>query len=299
VAGPVEAGRIYEDDLDILAAHENAGLRLWLGDGGTSWTAFATDIPNSGTYTGTAIADVDKDGNMDLVASGNSLGITVLTGDGGTSWSDNSSGLPNSDTYHGLNISDVDNDGNLDIVTGRWKDGRLGTVVTGRPYSGYGAVAILPDGAIQSSPKPKHSYLPLLRKMVVFFQTGKAPVPNAETIEMFAFMAHGYHHEFPDDKMRLVAPPLMLAFLGLIVGFIYYLVFGAAYWVQVFGGTFIGYLAYDWIHYYTHHFRPTSGVGKWLRQYHLQHHFDPNYDRFGISNPLWDVIFRTYRGVGK
>jgi len=117
--------------------------------------------------------------------------------------------------------------------------------------------------------------------------------------KMFAFMAHGYHHEFPDDKMRLVAPPLMLVFLGAIVGFIYYLAFGAKYWVQVFGGTFVGYLAYDWIHYYTHHFHPTGGMGKWLRQYHLQHHFDPNYDRFGISSPLWDFIFRTYRSPGK
>ncbi len=77
---------------------------------------------------------------------------------------------------------------NLDVVTGRWKDGRLGTVVTGRPYSGYGGVVILPEGAVQSSPKPKHSYLPLLRKMITFFKTGQAPVPNAETIEMFAFM---------------------------------------------------------------------------------------------------------------
>jgi len=113
--------------------------------------------------------------------------------------------------------------------------------------------------------------------------------------KMWIFMAHGYHHEFPDDKLRLVAPPLMIGLLGTITGFLYYLVFGAALWAQVFAGTFLGYLAYDWIHYYTHHFHPRRGVGKWLRQYHLQHHFDPRHDRFGISTPLWDFLFRTYR----
>jgi len=117
--------------------------------------------------------------------------------------------------------------------------------------------------------------------------------------KMFSFMTHGYHHEFPDDKMRLVAPPLMLVALGLIVGTVFFLLFGPRYWAQLFGGMFIGYLPYDWIHYYTHHFHPKNRLGRWLRQYHLQHHFDPYHDRFGISTPIWDLVFRTYRPVSK
>src|SRR6185503_18592837 len=92
---------------------------------------------------------------------------------------------------------------------------------------------------------------------------------RAETPEQKfrAFMVHGYHHEFPNDKLRLVAPPLMSWPIGLVVFLIYYYAFGVGTWWPVFAGTLTGYIAYDWIHYYTHHFRPRNRVGKWLKQY--------------------------------
>jgi sterol desaturase/sphingolipid hydroxylase (fatty acid hydroxylase superfamily) len=116
-----------------------------------------------------------------------------------------------------------------------------------------------------------------------------------------AFMIHGYHHEFPNDKLRLVAPPLMSWPIGAVVAVIYYFSFGATMWWPVFAGTVTGYVAYDWIHYYTHHFKPTNRVGKWLKQYHLLHHFDENHGskRYGVSNPLWDFVFGTYMPVKK
>ena len=77
---------------------------------------------------------------------------------------------------------------NVDVVVGRWKDGRIGTVRTLRPYGGYGAVVFLPKGIRQGPPKAAHSYTPLLREIVKFFQTGIPPVPNRETLEIFAFM---------------------------------------------------------------------------------------------------------------
>lgn len=44
------------------------------------------------------------------------------------------------------------------------------------------------DGAVQSSPKLKDSYEPLVREIVRFFETRKPPVSNDETLEIFAFM---------------------------------------------------------------------------------------------------------------
>ncbi len=115
-----------------------------------------------------------------------------------------------------------------------------------------------------------------------------------------SFMVHGYHHEFPKDKLRLVAPPLMSWTLAVptLIGFHY--AFGELKWV-VFAGTTAGYVAYDWIHYYTHHFRPGNPVGKWLKSYHLLHHFDEHHGRkrYGVSSPLWDLVFGTYRPVKK
>lgn len=75
-----------------------------------------------------------------------------------------------------------------DLVVGKWKDGKIGSVRTLRPYGGYGAVVFRPKAIVQSNPKAAAGYRPLLVEIIKFFQTGKPPVPNEETLEMFAFM---------------------------------------------------------------------------------------------------------------
>ena len=75
-----------------------------------------------------------------------------------------------------------------DVVTGRWKDGRIGTVRAMRPYGPYGAVVYRAKDAVQSNPKAAAGYRPLLVEIMKFFQTGQPPVPNEETLEIFAFM---------------------------------------------------------------------------------------------------------------
>jgi len=117
--------------------------------------------------------------------------------------------------------------------------------------------------------------------------------PEWPWIRSLAFLWHGYHHEFPQDAMRLVAPPLMSWPVAVATFFLSRALLGAD-WSALFAGMCTGYLAYDWIHYYCHHFRPTGGIGKFLRDYHLQHHFDTRPGRFGVSSPLWDVVFGTY-----
>ena len=75
-----------------------------------------------------------------------------------------------------------------DEITCRWKSGKLGTVRALRPYGDYGAVVFRPKAVAQSPEKVAFSYLPLLTEIVKFFQTGKPPVPNEETLEIYAFM---------------------------------------------------------------------------------------------------------------
>ena len=118
-----------------------------------------------------------------------------------------------------------------------------------------------------------------------------APKTRAQRVQHF--LLHGYHHEFPNDAYRLVLPPIGVWPLAVVVGFIWYAVFGSV-WLQVFAGTAFGYIGYDWIHYYTHHFNPKRGAGRWLKRYHMLHHFDSPNHRYGITSPLWDVVFGTY-----
>jgi hypothetical protein len=75
-----------------------------------------------------------------------------------------------------------------DVVTGKWKDGRIGSMRSVRPYSDYGATVFREKEIVQSRPKAAAGYYPLLVEIIKFFQTGKPPVPNEETLEMFAFM---------------------------------------------------------------------------------------------------------------
>ncbi len=108
------------------------------------------------------------------------------------------------------------------------------------------------------------------------------------------YLAHAYHHDFPDDPMRLVMVPMGSWPLAVLFGALFRLAFGADHWMPAFSGAMVGYVGYDWIHYYTHHARPRGGVGKWLRMYHLQHHHDHRPARYGVSSPLWDLVFGTY-----
>jgi hypothetical protein len=77
---------------------------------------------------------------------------------------------------------------NADVVTGRWKDGRLGTVRVERPYSTFGAIAFRSKNKVDTLAAVKVDYLPLVRQIIEFMQTQKPPVSNAETLEIFAFM---------------------------------------------------------------------------------------------------------------
>jgi sterol desaturase/sphingolipid hydroxylase (fatty acid hydroxylase superfamily) len=107
------------------------------------------------------------------------------------------------------------------------------------------------------------------------------------------FLLHGIHHLDPWDRTRLVFPPV----LGLlIIGAMFAstaLVLPLATVVAGFAGFVAGYIAYDMTHYYTHHGRPTSRWGKFLKAWHLAHHHRAWNAMYGVSSPLWDYVLGT------
>ncbi len=107
------------------------------------------------------------------------------------------------------------------------------------------------------------------------------------------WIIHGIHHEHPNDPLRLVMPPSVSLPLGALVFGAIYVVFGSRYAPGLGAGFFAGYLAYDMIHYYVHHFRPRGRLGRMLRERHMRHHFQDETRGFGISAPYWDEVFRT------
>jgi hypothetical protein len=76
-----------------------------------------------------------------------------------------------------------------DDITCKWKSGKIGTVRALRPYGEYGAVVFRPKAVVQSPEKGvAFTYASMLKEIVQFFQTGKPPVPNEETLEIYAFI---------------------------------------------------------------------------------------------------------------
>ncbi len=117
--------------------------------------------------------------------------------------------------------------------------------------------------------------------------------------QRIVFLFHGNHHDVPNDKTRLVFPPVP-AMIIMFLLWQFFALFVPARFIEVFMGSFtIGYLCYDYIHYATHHFPMTSTVGKYLRKYHLQHHYQGKSAKYGVSNPLWDYVFGTVDGPAK
>ena len=107
------------------------------------------------------------------------------------------------------------------------------------------------------------------------------------------FIIHGVHHDHPNDRLRLVMPPAASIPLAALFFGIFWLVFGLPTAFPLFAGFLGGYLAYDYTHYYLHHFVPKSDLGKKLREQHMRHHFQDHRYGFGVSTPIWDVVFRT------
>jgi sterol desaturase/sphingolipid hydroxylase (fatty acid hydroxylase superfamily) len=107
------------------------------------------------------------------------------------------------------------------------------------------------------------------------------------------FLLHGVHHDFPNDKDRLVMPLPTSVPLAVIFYTLFYFTMGRALAEPFFAGFTIGYLFYDGTHYYVHHFAPTTRWGKFLRRHHMTHHFADHDGGFGVSSPLWDLVLRT------
>ncbi len=107
------------------------------------------------------------------------------------------------------------------------------------------------------------------------------------------WIIHGIHHEHPNDPLRLVMPPAVSVPLAAIVFGVLYLILGERYAPGLAVGFFAGYVVYDMLHYYLHHFAPRGRVGRMLRERHMRHHFQDDTRGFGISAPYWDEVFRT------
>jgi sterol desaturase/sphingolipid hydroxylase (fatty acid hydroxylase superfamily) len=110
---------------------------------------------------------------------------------------------------------------------------------------------------------------------------------------------HLAHHENPGKTKPLsglvlglaIAPEILVVAWGATGSW------RAAFYFLV--GVAAGYFYYEWLHFYVHHARPRLKLFRYLRTYHLLHHHQTTELRFGVTSPLLDIIFKTFRPVSK
>jgi sterol desaturase/sphingolipid hydroxylase (fatty acid hydroxylase superfamily) len=123
--------------------------------------------------------------------------------------------------------------------------------------------------------------------------------PRTPRQQRMIFLIHGIHHAQPQDKTRLVMPPVVSVPLALVYYGLLSLILGPLlgipHWVNpIMSGLISGYLVYDLTHYATHHFALRRGYPKFLKRYHMKHHYKTPDQRFGFTSPLWDMVFGTF-----
>ncbi len=107
------------------------------------------------------------------------------------------------------------------------------------------------------------------------------------------WIIHGVHHDHPNDPMRLVMPPSLSVPLAAIFIYGFSLVVGDPGYLGFGAGFLGGYLIYDMLHYHVHHHRPSTALGRRMRELHMRHHFQDHDRGYGVSAPFWDHVFGT------
>ena len=110
------------------------------------------------------------------------------------------------------------------------------------------------------------------------------------------FIFHGVHHDYPNDRLRLVMPPSVSIPLAFLFFFGFKFTLGVPLVYPFFAGFIFGYLIYDMMHYSIHHLNWRHPFWEKVKQQHMRHHFMEPDKGYGVSNPFWDYVFRTTFG---
>ncbi len=125
----------------------------------------------------------------------------------------------------------------------------------------------------------------LLHRFVFHF------VNENKMVQKFHFIFHGVHHNYPHEEKRTMMPPSGgIIFISLFLLVNYFLLGTTGLFST--GGIVFGYLCYSGLHYCIHMFKAPKFLQP-LWTHHLLHHYQNEEMAFGVSNRIWDWVFKT------
>lgn len=134
-----------------------------------------------------------------------------------------------------------------------------------------------------------------VREIVGQLPPGEPALQHMRTFrQRHYFIAHGVHHDFPNDTRRLVLPPSVSVPLAVGFFFLFRGLLGPGIGLAMYGGFVAGYVTYDTVHYAVHHFSLHNAVMLYLKKHHYRHHYNDSTKDFGVTSPAWDVVMGTF-----
>ncbi|MFC4767100.1 sterol desaturase family protein [Effusibacillus consociatus] len=123
-----------------------------------------------------------------------------------------------------------------------------------------------------------------------------APPPKNKWLLRLLNRLHYAHHELPNELHLLFLPVWYSIPNFFIVWLLAYAVTHSSILsFSVVAGGVGCLLYYEWVHFVAHRpIKPRTPWGKWMKKYHLWHHYKNENFWFGVTNPGMDKIMGTY-----
>jgi hypothetical protein len=181
-----------------------------------------------------------------------------------------------------------------------------------REFFRHGSNAILAGGAVSLVAASafgalKQKPVPLAIGALLFFQSEytthryllHAKPSKNEFIHQLQRRLHYDHHVEPAKLELLFLPPWALfPAMVLYTGLYAAVTRNKDVTASLLLGNILGLLYYEWVHYVAHiPFKPVTPYGRWIKKYHLWHHFKNEKLWFGVTNPTGDYVVGTYLDV--
>lgn len=118
-------------------------------------------------------------------------------------------------------------------------------------------------------------------------------LPSHQYAYAIHFLLHGVHHFLPMDRMRLVMPPILFAFLSAGPYALFHSILGQKILNPLYSGAVTAYICYDLCHYFAHHGLSRFRLVNMMKSYHMTHHYKDYNKGYGVTSMLWDIVFHT------
>jgi hypothetical protein len=109
-----------------------------------------------------------------------------------------------------------------------------------------------------------------------------------------------YDHHIDPPKLELLFLPwwFVIPVASLYYGVFFAITRDVALSLSFLFGAVAGLTYYEWVHYVAHiPFNPITPFGRYVKKYHLWHHFKNEHLWYGVTNPSMDHVMGTYRNV--